>query len=596
MVKNLRNEKKKGPYKKILFVVVFILMFATTFGTKVISYITRQESSVDAGLETKDVSYTEFIKNLEEDKVEKAILSKNASSFVFYLKDDETPYMTSDPGTEAFKETLLLGGVTVEDLTFAEQEKNDSSPYLFLTEFVSSLLMSFMTTLAILVFLHMLKGTSLFKKQVNEKAKEVSFTNIIGLDEIKSELLFIVSLMKNPPDGSDVRIPKGILLEGPPGNGKTMLAQAIATEADVNFISINASELTDKFVGETGKSVRRLFDKAADNAPCVLFIDEIDAIGSKRTEDAEDAVDKELNGVINTLLTKLDGVTATTGVTVIAATNMASSLDPALVRPGRFDKRFYIPNPHASARKELLANYLKDSEKREYNYDKLVALTRGCSCSEIENIVNETKLIALKEKAPKIDESHLVKAIRQSQMKGLSLGKPELTKKDKKTVAIHEAGHAIVGHYFAKQKIDEISICPTTSGAGGYTQIVSKDCDNMAYSEEVFGKIVMLLAGKAAERIAFDSEEKISLGADHDIDKATRFATGYVKFKNGMNYNQFGDAGATELMKETKKILDEAYEKAVETARAHKDKMLLVAKALEEAETLSGERFLEIIA
>ena len=596
MVKHLKNEKKKGPNKIFLFILVFVLVFGSSFGAKLVSYFSYQKSSVEADSNTNEMGYTEFLQKLEENKVETATFSNSAATFVFSLKDDETSYITDNPGTEEFKETLLLNGVTVTDITYSNRDTYNSSPYLLLSDIFSSLFSAFLTTSLLFILVYMLSSSTMFlKSQGNEKAKEVSFSSIIGLDEIKSELLFIVSLMKNQPTDSTVRIPKGILLEGPPGNGKTMLAQAIATEAGVNFISINASELTDKFLGETGKSVRKIFEKAAENAPCVLFIDEIDAIGSKRTEGADDAVDKELNSVINTLLTKLDGVSVTTGVTVIAATNMASSLDPALIRPGRFDKRFYIPNPNATARKDLFATYLSDAEKQGYNYDKLAAMTHGCSCSEIENIVNESKLIALKENVQKVDETHLVKAIRQFQMKGLSREETVLTDRDRKTVAIHEAGHAIVGHYFSNQEIDEISICSTTSGAGGYTQTVPTDCDNLAYSEEVFGKIVMLMAGKAAEYIASGSNEKISFGSNNDIDEATKLATIFVKFKSGMNYAQFGEAAIPELMQETKKILDEAYEQAVSTAQEFKDKMLLVAKELEEAKNLSGERFLEII-
>ena len=535
MVNQLKNEKKKGPNKILIVVLIFLISFAISFGAKLISYKSHQEASVDNGLDTTEMAYTEFIQELESGNVEKANLSLSSPSFVFYLTSDEIPYVTSNPGTVDFKEKLLLNGVNVNDKTYLENEKNNSSPYELLLSLASSLFSSALLTIMVLLFISMIGSMNIFEKKSQEKAKKVSFTDIIGLDEIKNELLFIVSLMKNNAVDSNIRIPKGILLEGPPGNGKTMLAQAIATEADVNFLAINASDLADKFLGETGKAIRKVFDKAKHNAPCVLFIDEIDAIGAKRVQNPQDSIDKELNGVINTLLTKLDGVSECSGVTVIAATNMASSLDPALIRPGRFDKQFYIPNPDSDARKELLANYLDDSTKEKYDYDNLVSKTRGCSCAEIESIVNEAKLIVLKEDVGELDESSIIKAIKQFRLKGLSKGNAKLSAREKETIAIHEAGHAIVGHYFANKSIGEISICPTTSGAGGYTQTESKGNDNLIYTDEVFGDIVMLFGGKAAESVMLGGSEKISLGSDEDINIATRLAMGYVKFKSGID-------------------------------------------------------------
>ena len=433
MIKQIKNEKKKGPNKFLILVLIFLISFAASFGSELMSYKSHQDSAVDNGLNTKEMAYTEFIKELEHNNVEKATISLSSPTFVFYLNGDETPYISSNPGTEDFKEKLLLSGVSINDTTYSVSEKK-SSPYVLLTTAASCLLTSALFSIMTLLLFSMLKSFNIFEKKSVEKAKKVSFNNIIGLDEIKKELLFIVSLMKNNVANSNVRIPKGILLEGPPGNGKTMLAQAIATEANVNFLAINASDLTDKFLGETGKSVRKLFDKAKQNAPCVLFIDEIDAIGSKRSKAPEDAIDKELNGIINTLLTKLDGVSDCSGVTVIAATNMASSLDPALVRPGRFDKHFYIPNPDATARKELLAHYLGDGEKGKYNYENLASKTRGCSCAEIENIVNESKLIALKEKQNELYESSIIKAIRHFHLKGFSKDNVSLSEKEKETI------------------------------------------------------------------------------------------------------------------------------------------------------------------
>ena len=262
MIKQIKNEKKKGPNKFLILVLIFLISFSASFGSELMSYKSHQDSAVDNGLNTKEMAYTEFIKELEHNNVEKATISLSSPTFVFYLNGDETPYISSNPGTEDFKEKLLLGGVSINDTTYSASEKNKSSPYVLLTTAASCLLTSVLFSVMSLLLFSMLKSFNIFEKKSIEKAKKVSFNNIIGLEEIKKELLFIVSLMKNNIADSNVRIPKGVLLEGPPGNGKTMLAQAIATEANVNFLAINASDLTDKLLGETGKSVRKLFDKA----------------------------------------------------------------------------------------------------------------------------------------------------------------------------------------------------------------------------------------------------------------------------------------------------------------------------------------------
>ena len=234
-------------------------------------------------------------------------------------------------------------------------------------------------------------------------------------------------------------------------------------------------------------------------------------------------------------------------------------------------------------------------KKEKYNYDSLVSKTRGCSCAEIENIVNESKLIALRENRSDLDESSVIQAIKQFHLKGLSKDNIALSEKEKETISIHEAGHAIVGYYFANKNISEISICPMTSGVGGYTQTELKDNDNLIYSEEVFGDLVMLLGGKAAESVMFGGAEKVSLGSEEDINIATRLAMGYVKFQNGIDYSQFGESGTSELMKESKKVLDVAYEKAIDTVTAFKKQLLLVSCDLIKNENLSREQFLALV-
>ena len=536
--------------------------------------------------DAKETGYNEFMSLLDDGKVEKVEFEEN-DTVLFHLKDDETSYRTDDPKTDDFRERLLAAGATIE-----REEKSVIGKIMTLL-FRIMLILSTLSIAGLLLLrrLDEIGEDSLFGSDAS--AKKVSFDDIIGLDEVKEDLLFLVTQMKENSDPS-VRLPKGILLEGEPGNGKTMLAQAIATEADVNFISFNASDMMTKFYGETGRKVRKAFDEAKSSAPCILFIDELDSLGAKRG-DASDAPEKEMNSIVATFLSKLDGVSELSGVVVIAATNRADSLDPALIRSGRFDRRFVITNPDKESRQKLVSHYI-GSFVVDATVDPSVIAgeTRSCSCSDIENIVNEAKLNAYKNGRKTLSGDDFETVMTNRQLRGFTRKEPIFSERDKETAAYHEAGHAIVGKFFAKKKVLGISVRSTTSGAGGYTRFGDDGTHEMAYADEVFANIVTLLGGRCAEMLKYGNGS-VSFGADHDITEATKLAAVYVKAHDGIDYSVFSDVGNNELITSVKNVLRSASDEATCILEEHKNKLTLVAGVLASETELSGKQFDKLI-
>ena len=427
----------------------------------------------------------------------------------------------------------------------------------------------------------------------------VSFEDIIGLDEIKDDIAFYVSLLaNNVQEENEERdyVPHGILLEGPPGNGKTMLAKALAREANINFIAINSSEIESPFVGISSQTIKNTFDIAKENAPCIVFFDEIDAIGCHRVHNVQSAVDKEENATLTTLLNQLDGFRELKGVMVIAATNMASCLDPALLRPGRFDKRYTIGNPDYHTRIQLFEKLSRRFEIREsLDISRFATKTYGFNCAQINNVVNEAKLIALKEERAELTPQDFDKAITQIQIHGVEKKEYDVSEFDKRTAAYHEAGHAIIGYYKKDKIVSQISIKPTTSGAGGFTLIEESEQNNLKPIKSIKDRITILYGGRAAEAKLYGGIENASKGSSQDIQYATSLAAECVGFDNGIDYSAFGEVGLKEVMEESKRILDVAWTEAQEIVNKHWSALEEVAGELMKCETVSADRFNEIM-
>ena len=454
-------------------------------------------------------------------------------------------------------------------------------------------------------------GKSNAKIYVNS-TEGIKFTDVAGEDEAKENLTEIVEYLHNPGKYKEIgaSMPKGILLVGPPGTGKTMLAKAVAGEASVPFFSISGSEFVEMFVGMGASKVRDLFSQAKEKAPCIVFIDEIDAIGKKR--DGQIGGNDEREQTLNQLLTEMDGFEENTGVIILAATNRPESLDPALLRPGRFDRRVPVELPDLKGREDILRVHAKKIKVAgDVDFNKIARMASGASGAELANIVNEAALRAVREGRKFATQSDLEESI-EVVIAGYQKKNAILTDKEKLIVSYHEVGHALVAAMQTQSApIQKITIVPRTSGALGYTMQVDEGNHYLMSKEEIENKIATLTAGRAAEEIVFHS---ITTGASNDIEQATKLARAMIT-RYGMNEefgmvvmetrtNQYlgGDTSLacspetqTQIDKKVVDVVKEQYEKAANIIRENKKKLDEIAQYLYERETITGEEFMKIL-
>ena len=445
-----------------------------------------------------------------------------------------------------------------------------------------------------------------------ENLKKVTFADVAGAEEEKEELSEIVDFLKRPQNytAMGARIPKGVLLVGPPGTGKTMLAKAVAGEANVPFFSMSGSEFVEMFVGMGASKVRDLFKQAKEKAPCIVFIDEIDAIGKKR--DGQVGGNDEREQTLNQLLTEMDGFEGNNGVIILAATNRPESLDPALTRPGRFDRRVPVELPDLKGREEILkvhARKIKVAEDVDYN--KIARMASGASGAELANIVNEAALRAVRDGRRFATQSDLEESI-EVVIAGYQKKNAILTDHEKWTVAYHEIGHALVAALQTHSApVQKITIIPRTSGALGYTMQVEEGNHYLMTKEELENKIATLTGGRAAEEVRFGV---ISTGASNDIEQATKLARGMIT-RYGMSEefdmvaletvtNQYlgGDTSLacsaetqTQVDHQVVALVKKEHAKAVDILTENRAKLDELAKYLYEKETITGEAFMAIL-
>ena len=445
-----------------------------------------------------------------------------------------------------------------------------------------------------------------------KSSEGIRFRDVAGEDEAKENLSEIVEYLHNPARYKEIgaSMPKGILLVGPPGTGKTMLAKAVAGEANVPFFSMSGSEFVEMFVGMGASKVRDLFQQAKEKAPCIVFIDEIDAIGKKR--DGQIGGNDEREQTLNQLLTEMDGFEDNTGVIILAATNRPESLDPALLRPGRFDRRVPVELPDLKGREDILKVHAKKIKVGDnVDYNKVARMASGASGAELANIVNEAALRAVRDNRKFVTQEDLEESI-EVVIAGYQKKNAILTDKEKRIVAYHEIGHALVA---AKQTISapvqKITIVPRTSGALGYTMQVEEGNHYLMTKEEILNKIATLTGGRAAEEIVFGS---VTTGASNDIEQATKLARAMIT-RYGMTCdfdmvamevqtNQYlgGDSSLT-CSAETQTKIDEKvvevvrseHEKAAGILMENREKLDDLARYLYEKETITGEEFMNIL-
>ena len=589
-----KNNKKDKIYYTIFAIVVLVAGIIITF-----ALLNNNKNNEN----DKEISYTELITKIDENAVEKIEMTVGSTSIKVKLKNDDEEKNAIVPSTQAFIELVQT---KVQEGNLIDLKQKKTSPLVRITSTLFNLLPTIMI-LVLFIALFKLQGLGDKSKMYDAESEQtnITFKDVAGLDEEKNELIEIVNFLKEPKKFHEMgaKIPRGILLYGKPGTGKTLIAKAIAGEAKVPFISMSGSEFIEMFAGLGASRVRKLFEKAKKVSPCIVFIDEIDAIGARRTGGS--GAESENNQTLNQLLVEMDGFNTDETVIVLAATNRPEMLDKALLRPGRFDRQITIAVPDARGREEILKIHSENKPLGEdINLKDIAANTAGFTGAELANVLNEAAIIATTRHHEKIVMDDLEEAVKKVTV-GLQKNSRVISDKDKKLTAYHEAGHALVSKYLeTQQDVKEISIIPRGS-AGGYTMYKTNEDKYYISRTEMEEKLIALLGGRAAEKIALND---ISTGASNDIEVATEIAKDMVK-KYGMSdrvgpinleakeqyeLQVFGNNIEDIIGVEVKNLIDTAYVKAQELILAHMDKLHAVAQRLLEKETISSEEFNQI--
>lgn len=599
------NEVKEPNKKPLLYYYFLALLLIFLFNFLVFPQMVAPR--------VREIDYGTFMTMTEDHKVDQVQLESN--QIVFSDKDGNL-YKTGlmdDPN--------LVERLHDANVTFASQIVQQLSPF-------ANFLLSWVLPIAIFYFLgrmlnrRMMKnfggdgmmfnmGKSNAKVYVPSEAG-IKFADVAGEEEAKENLQEIVNYLHDPSKYQKIgaKMPKGVLLVGPPGTGKTMLAKAVAGEAEVPFFSISGSEFVEMFVGMGASKVRDLFRQAKEKAPCIVFIDEIDAIGKKR--DGNFGGNDEREQTLNQLLTEMDGFEGTNGVIILAATNRPESLDPALTRPGRFDRRVPVELPDLQGREAILKVHAKKIKtEANIDYGKIARMASGASGAELANIVNEAALRAIRDGRDAASQADMEESI-EVVIAGYQKKNAILTDAEKKVVAYHEVGHALVAalqnHSAPVQKI---TIIPRTSGALGYTMQVDEGNHYLYTKEEMENKIATFTGGRAAEEVVFGN---VTTGASNDIEQATKMARAMIS-RYGMSdnfdmvaletvTNQYlgGDASLacsadtqTEIDKEVVALVKKQHEKAIALLKANRAKLDEIAQYLYQKETITGDEFMDIL-
>ena len=594
---NNKNNSKENKWKKVLFMLVPILMLIAVFVLGIFMANSKKNDE-------NNVAYTQLIKDVNDGKIEKVEMTVGSTSVKIKYKGEEEEKKAIVPSTQAFIE--LVQEKTQDDNAENDIELIQKPRNVFSTvsETIINLLPTIILVILVILIIQMQglgdKG-KVYDPDISED--KITFKDVAGLDEEKAEMLEIVEFLKRPEQYTKMgaKTPRGVLLCGKPGTGKTLIAKAIAGEANVPFISMSGSEFVEMFAGLGASRVRKLFEKAKKVSPCIIFIDEIDAIGSRRA--SSNGADTENNQTLNQLLVEMDGFDSDQSIIVIAATNRPEMLDEALLRPGRFDRTITIALPDLRGREEILKIHSKNKKlDKDVNLKSIAGDTAGFTGAELENILNEAAIIATNKKHDAIENIDIEDAVKKVTV-GLEKHNRIVSEKDKKLTAYHEAGHAVVSRYLETQKdIKEVSIIPRGI-AGGYTMYKTNEDKFYVSKTEMEEKLISLLGGRAAEKVALDD---ISTGASNDIEVAMKIARDMVTVygmsdKIGpISMNLEKDPYQVELLgnnledaigKEVKEILEDAYEKAQMLLRVHRDKLDKVAIKLLEKEVINEDEF-----
>ena len=600
----------KSPKKPLIYYYCIVLLVLMVFNSFIVPLIARQQ--------IKEVDYGTFMSMTEKGEIGKVEIESN--QILFTDKDGQNVYKTGVMDDPNLTERLYASGAQ-----FATEIVEEASP-----------LMSFFLTWILPVVLFVALGQLLYKKMIekmgggpnsmmfglgNNNAKVyvpstdggIRFADVAGEDEAKDNLQEIVNYLHDPSKYKAIgaSMPKGILLVGPPGTGKTMLAKAVAGEANVPFFSISGSEFVEMFVGMGASKVRNLFDQAKEKAPCIVFIDEIDAIGQKRSGGQYGGND-EREQTLNQLLTEMDGFEGNNGVIILAATNRPESLDPALTRPGRFDRRVPVELPDLAGREAILKVHAKKIKTADdVDFHTIARMASGASGAELANMINEAALRAVRNHRTVVTEADLEESI-EVVIAGYQKKNAVLSDHEKQVVSYHEIGHALVAALQTHSApVQKITIIPRTSGALGYTMQVDTADKNLMTKEEIENKIATFTGGRAAEEVVFG---EITTGASNDIEQATKLARAMIT-RYGMSEefdmvametvtNQYlgGDTSLAcsadmqnRIDAKVVELVKAQHQKAKNILLENREKLDELAKYLYEKETITGEEFMRIL-
>lgn len=592
-----KNQNKKNDKKILISSIILGVILVIMVGISMY-FVSKNQNQDD-----KTLAYTDLIKEMSYGNIEKIEMSVGSTSVKVKMKNVDEEKKSIVPNTEAFIELVQQKVAEGNEIELIQKPK--STLVVLSTTLLSLLPTIVMVALFVMIFKMQGLGEKGQVYDDTERKTKIKFKDVAGLDEEKEELIEIVDFLKKPEKFSKMgaKIPKGVLLYGKPGTGKTLIAKAIAGEADVPFISMSGSEFIEMFAGLGASRVRKLFERARKLSPCIVFIDEIDAIGARRTSNS--GAETENNQTLNQLLVEMDGFSSEETIIVLAATNRPEMLDKALLRPGRFDRQITIPVPDLKGRLEILKIHAEDKKlSDDVNLESIAEDTAGFTGAELANILNEAAIIATINKHDEIENSDIEEAVKKVTV-GLEKKTRVYSEKDKKLTAYHEAGHAVVSKYLPTQTdVKEVSIIPR-GVAGGYTMYKSDEDKYYISKTEMKEKLIALLGGRAAEKLVLDD---ISTGASNDIEVATRIAREMVT-KYGMSDNLgpidfqgkeqndmfvFGENIGDKIGAEVKSLIDEAYNNAQKLLIEHRDKLDAIAQTLLAQEKINEQEFKEI--
>ena len=600
----------KSPKKPLIYYYLAAILLVVLFNMLAMPWLAEHQ--------IQEVDYNTFVSMTEKKEIGKVEIQQQSNRILFTDKDEKTIYKTAIVPDDGMVQRLLDAGIS----TTGEEIEQTS----LLTD-----ILCWTLPLVLFIAIGQLVSRSLMKKMGGgsnslmfnmgrsdakiyvKSAEGIKFDDVAGEDEAKENLQEVVNYLHDPSKYKEIgaSMPKGILLVGPPGTGKTMLAKAVAGEANVPFFSMSGSEFVEMFVGMGASKVRDLFSQAKEKAPCIVFIDEIDAIGQKRSGGQYGGND-EREQTLNQLLTEMDGFDSSNGVIILAATNRPESLDPALTRPGRFDRRVPVELPDLLGREAILKVHAKKIKIAEdVDFNKVARMASGASGAELANIVNEAALRAVRDGRRFATQADLEESI-EVVIAGYQKKNAIMTDHEKKIVSYHEIGHALVAALQSHSApVQKITIVPRTSGALGYTMQVEEGNHYLMTQEEMENKIATLTGGRAAEETVFGS---ITTGASNDIEQATKLARAMIT-RYGMSkdfdmvaletvQNQYlgGDASLacsadtqTEIDRQVVALVKQQHEKALKILADNRAKLDELASFLYEKETITGEQFMEIL-